>query len=202
VLVLVALSLVGIAVSAARVDQARTFDRQCTFSDECAPGLICAGGFCRAQCRTARDCARGDVCQTFVIDSQEQILYRPGNEAVSSDGQLPGQPGLYVRARCVPAGFVAPPRPVFRAPGAAVPAGTPGRTSPPIEPDTNRAGSDYRSFETTQGADVCATACANEDRCRAWTWAKPGVQTQAVCWLKDAVPVPKPDACCASGVKR
>ena len=209
VLIVMVLSLVCSAASAPHFEQAhRPGDRQCTFNDECSPGLICAGGFCRAQCRTARDCGRGDVCQTFVIDSEERVLRRPAaNEAVASDTQaLLGQPGHYVRPRCVPEGFVAPDQPVVLAPGVAVPAATPATprpTSPPIERNTNRAGSDYRSFETADGAEVCATACSSDERCRAWAWVKPGLQAQAaVCWLKDQVPVARRDACCASGVKR
>jgi hypothetical protein len=207
VLIVLVLSLVCIAASAPHFEQARrSVNRQCVFNDECSPGLICAGAFCREQCRTARDCGRGDVCETFVIDSEERILRRPAaNEAVASDSTraLLGQPGHYVRPRCVPAGFVAPDQAVVLAPGVAVPAGTAVTPGPPIERDTDRAGNDYKSFETADGAEVCATACSNDERCRAWAWMKPGVQAQAaVCWLKDKVPVAKRDACCASGVKR
>ncbi len=183
---------------------------QCTFNDECSPGLICFGGMCRAQCRTARDCPRGDVCQSVLIDGEERVLrtLAPG-EAVR------GEPGLYVRNRCVPAGFeapngtavppAAPPSPGVVAPPVVGP-GTPvapGRSQTAVEPDTNRYGDDYKSFETTDGPNACVTACSTDDRCRSWTWVKPGAQSKAaVCWLKDAVPPAKRDACCASGVKR
>jgi hypothetical protein len=36
----------------------------CTFSDECPHPLICAARYCRAECRTSRDCASGLICVT------------------------------------------------------------------------------------------------------------------------------------------
>jgi hypothetical protein len=35
----------------------------CVFNDDCAGNLICAGHYCREQCRTDRDCANGYRCR-------------------------------------------------------------------------------------------------------------------------------------------
>lgn len=35
---------------------------RCLFSDECARGLLCVGGFCRVECRTDRDCTNDWRC--------------------------------------------------------------------------------------------------------------------------------------------
>ncbi len=43
----------------------RAIQAQCTYNHECADGLICSNGYCRAECATDRDCAGGQSC---VID--------------------------------------------------------------------------------------------------------------------------------------
>jgi hypothetical protein len=71
-----------------------------------------------------------------------------------------------------------------------------------LEYDTNRGGSDYRSFETQADPLVCRTECAKDPTCRAFTYVKPGVQgPNAKCWLKSAVPGASANSCCVSGVK-
>jgi len=73
-----------------------------------------------------------------------------------------------------------------------------------FEPRTNRPGNDYDQVEL-DGNDPrqCQRLCDEASRCQAWTWVTPGIQgEQARCWLKDAVPSPKTDACCVSGTKR
>jgi hypothetical protein len=72
-----------------------------------------------------------------------------------------------------------------------------------MEGATNRAGSDYRSFDLVSADPaLCEKTCAQETKCGAWTYVKPGVQgPKARCWLKNAVPAAKRDACCVSGVK-
>ncbi|MGA9521202.1 MAG: PAN domain-containing protein [Myxococcaceae bacterium] len=85
-------------------------------------------------------------------------------------------------------------------------------TAPPtagFEYDIDRPGSDILNFEfedgdVAQNAAACAAACQNEQRCRAWTYVRPGVQgPKSRCWLKDAVPAPVPNATFAvSGVVR
>jgi PAN domain/Peptidase family M23 len=71
-----------------------------------------------------------------------------------------------------------------------------------IELDTNRYGQDLYGFETP-GWQECQSRCANDSRCRAWTYVKPGIQGAAAhCWLKDGVPEAGADACCVSQVLR
>jgi len=70
-----------------------------------------------------------------------------------------------------------------------------------LEYGTNRFGGDYRSFEATE-PQACKDACATEAQCAAFTFVKPGVQeASGVCWLKDRVLPPNPDANCVSGIK-
>jgi hypothetical protein len=79
----------------------------------------------------------------------------------------------------------------------------PAPASPSVEPNTNRSGGDYRSFDLPAPEPLlCRDACAREPQCRAFTYVKPGVQSpHARCWLKGTVPPPRPEACCVSGVK-
>src|SRR5690349_4608794 len=72
-----------------------------------------------------------------------------------------------------------------------------------MEYDTDRAGSDYTGFEiTTADPEQCRMACANDTRCLAYTYVKPGIQgANARCWLKDVVPSATVNSCCISGVK-
>jgi hypothetical protein len=69
----------------------------------------------------------------------------------------------------------------------------------------DRAGADYRSFDTpsqTQG-ESCAAACKAEPRCRAWTYLRPGyVGPAARCYLKGRITPPHRRPCCISGVVR
>ena len=73
-----------------------------------------------------------------------------------------------------------------------------------FEGDTDRAGSDYRSFDLQEPRpELCRDTCVNEGQCRAFTYVKPGVQgAWPRCWLKSAVPNPTPNGCCVSGVVR
>jgi hypothetical protein len=58
------------------------------------------------------------------------------------------------------------------------------------EPDTNRFGGDYVGLDLSQPKPIwCAAYCAQDARCRAYSYVPPGVQgPQAKCWLKDSVP--------------
>ena len=71
------------------------------------------------------------------------------------------------------------------------------------EPHTDRPGSDYRSFDLgAPRPELCRDACWGEPQCRAFTYARPGVQgPHALCYLKNAVPPARPADCCLSGVK-
>lgn len=70
-----------------------------------------------------------------------------------------------------------------------------------LELNTDRVGGDYRSTNMDRPS-TCATACAGDAQCKAWTWVKAGIQgPSAKCWLKSTVPEPRPSDCCISGVK-
>jgi len=70
-----------------------------------------------------------------------------------------------------------------------------------IQHGTNLPGHDYRNFEIAEpNPEICRQACLDDPRCRAFTFVHPsGRGRPAHCWLKDAVPAPQPDECCASG---
>jgi hypothetical protein len=74
-----------------------------------------------------------------------------------------------------------------------------------VEFGIDRFGGDYRNFDTTpqQKGESCAAACAAENRCRAWTYVRPGYQgSSAHCYLKSRVTPPRRKPCCMSGVVR
>jgi len=74
-----------------------------------------------------------------------------------------------------------------------------------LEYSIDRAGGDYRSFETTPDprGKACAAACQADTHCRAWTYRRPGYGTAAAhCYLKDAIKPPHHRPCCISGVVR
>jgi len=102
-----------------------------------------------------------------------------------------------------------PPPPVPAAPPPPPPPpawqGRPTTPPPPRqwEPNTDRPGADYRSFELRSPVpEQCRDACWNEVQCRAFTYVRPGAQApHARCVLKNAVPPARPADCCLSGVK-
>ncbi len=71
-----------------------------------------------------------------------------------------------------------------------------------FETGWDRPGYDYYNYEMNNPrAILCQWACQKDNRCRAWTYVKPGVQgTLARCWLKDRVPAAKQNAYCTSGI--
>jgi hypothetical protein len=74
-----------------------------------------------------------------------------------------------------------------------------------FEYSIDRAGGDYRSFETSPDprGKPCADACKAERRCRAWTYRRPGYGTPAaLCYLKNVIKPPRHRPCCISGVVR
>src|SRR6266705_3219562 len=73
-----------------------------------------------------------------------------------------------------------------------------------FEPDTDRPGIDYRSFDLpSPSPQLCQQQCYNEPVCRAWTYVRPGLQGPfARCWLKNGIPPAAPSDCCTSGVMR
>ena len=72
-----------------------------------------------------------------------------------------------------------------------------------LEYGYNRGGSDYRNFALDRpNPGICQQSCAEEARCRAFTFVPPGRQgPKARCWLKDAVPKRTPKDGLVSGVK-
>jgi hypothetical protein len=71
-----------------------------------------------------------------------------------------------------------------------------------MEVNTDRPGQDYRTNADVPSPEACAAICAGEERCRAFTWVKPGVQGPGpYCWLKAAVPVPAAAQFAVSGIK-
>ncbi len=74
-----------------------------------------------------------------------------------------------------------------------------------VEYSIDRYGGDYRSFETPPdpAGQACAEACQAEQRCRAWTYRRPGYGASAAhCYLKEAIKPPRHRPCCISGVVR
>jgi hypothetical protein len=74
-----------------------------------------------------------------------------------------------------------------------------------LEYSIDRAGGDYRSFETAPDATgkACADACQAENRCRAWTYVRPGYLGPAArCYLKNQLKPPRRKPCCISAVVR
>jgi hypothetical protein len=75
----------------------------------------------------------------------------------------------------------------------------------PTEFSIDRFGGDYRNFDTASDASgaTCKTACEGEDRCRAWSYVRPGyIAASARCYLKEKITRPRQKPCCISGVVR
>jgi hypothetical protein len=74
-----------------------------------------------------------------------------------------------------------------------------------IETSIDRLGGDYRNFELKRGEgdEACKAACAGDNKCRAWTYARPGyVGKEAHCFLKKEIKPPRRKAGFISGVVR
>ena len=71
-----------------------------------------------------------------------------------------------------------------------------------VEPEVDRPGSDFQILWLRGGPGECQEACAQNPRCRSYTYVREGVRGRPEgCWLKDDVPPPVDDGCCVSGVK-
>jgi hypothetical protein len=73
------------------------------------------------------------------------------------------------------------------------------------ESSIDRFGGDYKSFEIKggDGDDACKAACTGDNKCRAWTYARPGyVGKEAHCFLKKEIKPPRRKAGFISGVVR
>ena len=75
-----------------------------------------------------------------------------------------------------------------------------------IETSIDRFGGDYRNFDVkggSEGDDECKAACTADNKCRAWTYARPGyVSREAHCFLKKEIKPPRRKAGFISGVVR
>ncbi len=61
----------------------------CVFNDDCSDPLICAGSFCRAQCRTDRDCPAGWLCHQADAPGKQVCLPPPAPVLCVADEHCP-----------------------------------------------------------------------------------------------------------------
>ena len=74
-----------------------------------------------------------------------------------------------------------------------------------VETSIDRFGGDYRNFGLKPGesSEACKAACTDDNKCRAWTFARPGyVGKEAHCFLKKEIKPPRRKAGFISGVVR
>jgi len=74
-----------------------------------------------------------------------------------------------------------------------------------IETSIDRFGGDYRNFElkTEENDEFCKAACVADNKCRAWTYARPAyVGKDAHCFLKKEIKPPRRKPGFISGVVR
>jgi len=75
----------------------------------------------------------------------------------------------------------------------------------PVEYSIDRFGGDYRNLDvaTDAAGAQCKAACEADNKCRAWTYVRPGyISPNARCYLKDRITRPRYKPCCISGVVR
>ena len=73
------------------------------------------------------------------------------------------------------------------------------------ETSIDRPGGDYKNFDVKsgEGEEACRAACTADNKCRAWTFARPGyVGKEAHCFLKKDIKPPRRKAGFSSGVVR
>ena len=73
----------------------------------------------------------------------------------------------------------------------------------PLEQGIDRPGHDIADFDLDQPEPRrCELACRQDANCRAYTYVKPGIQSDSArCWLKDTIPDAVEADCCISAVK-
>ncbi len=74
-----------------------------------------------------------------------------------------------------------------------------------VETSIDRFGGDYKNFQlnAADGDDACKAACTADNKCRAWTYARPGYAGKdAQCFLKKEIKPPRRKAGFTSGVVR
>jgi hypothetical protein len=77
--------------------------------------------------------------------------------------------------------------------------------NPAVETSIDRPGGDLRNLEIKggEGDEACKAACTADNKCRAWTYARPGyVGREARCFLKKEIKPPRRKAGFSSGVVR
>lgn len=84
-------------------------------------------------------------------------------------------------------------------------AGVLEKKSGPTEFSIDRTGGDYRNVDVSPdpAGATCESVCKGEERCRAWTYVRPGyLGPSARCFLKERLTAPRRKPCCVSGVVR
>ena len=79
------------------------------------------------------------------------------------------------------------------------------RATGAVENSIDRPGGDYKNFDVKsgEGDEPCQAACTADNKCRAWTYARPGyVGKEAHCFLKKEIKPPRRRAGFTSGVVR
>jgi hypothetical protein len=74
-----------------------------------------------------------------------------------------------------------------------------------VEASTDRFGGDYHNFEmkADDDEDVCKQACDADNKCRAWTYSRPGYAgKEPHCFLKNQIKPPRRKPGFSSGVVR
>ena len=74
-----------------------------------------------------------------------------------------------------------------------------------VEFSTDRVGGDYKNFDMPPSVDgaACRKACEDDNKCRAWTYQRPGYfGPNARCFLKNHVKPPRRRFFAISGVVR
>ncbi len=74
-----------------------------------------------------------------------------------------------------------------------------------LEHGISRRSSSYRNFRLKKpDPGLCRSACQKDDKCKSWTYGKPGYfnADKGRCWLQWEVAQPRGDKHCISGVKQ
>ncbi len=144
--------------------------------------------------QTAGGIVTGDPNYTDRVFNAEPPNQCPGNEYATG---LSIRYGGHVNAVGLICAVLAPAAPPITMTGGG------DLIEPGMEDNIDRAGADYTRFEL-DNPKACQIQCKNDsDRCRAWTYVRPGVQgPRAVCYLKTAEGDARANSCCISGVNR
>ena len=195
--------MMGIGLSFTRGDglerqYVNTIDIFCASSNVNAPATRCiASG---EGCGPIPPHRSGDIVQRVFDYKYDQLMCPPEERAIG----IHGASGSAIDGMGLICGPLTP---------ASVPA-RPSSTpfTSPFAQGIDIPGSDYRSVVMNRNLampnnpgdtpNACQNLCVIEERCKAWTWVKPGIQgPTAMCWLKAAVPGPVQNPNTVSGIK-